>query len=293
MKSLALVIPACQLGSELSAPVAMLRLVMLLSADLDVTKPLELHHAGQYYALPRTSVPPVPPVGGTRAEQAHEGQEPAAEAEATAAAEIAKGKHSLPSFKQPRDLTEMGQSARATARDAVYEGFASRRWGQEFEKESHLFDMVLALHPGCRQLGYINRLSRSPTLVPKIKSKVYAQIATLAEAVIESERAAMARALPGACEVNDGIGERNPKRLKMRGASPFDSKAEQDAEENDTMASAGVFDSVFEPDRCGFTDEDNGQSAAEEASDATKAWCEAKVNTIRRVCSARAACNSL
>lgn len=184
--------------------------------------------------------------------------------------------------KRPSELTVVGRLTREHSRDAVYRALGLRRWGEKHVEESHLFDMVLALHPGCRQLGYVDKLC-SKGLVSMIKTKVYSQIMRLVETVIEFERAEMAKALPNRCASggSDGGSEGGTpghsyrKRPRVSPTSPFDDDPAGKAfEENDPMASAGVFDAVAE----GRAEEDERIGAAEEAAAAVEAWCSAKVS---------------
>lgn len=309
MKSLALVIPACLSINEPSAPAAMLQLVLLLSTDLDTTKPLDLHDAGHYYPAP--SPPPIEANTVKGSQQGENGQLPLKQAQPTpsltaavlapvpspipaSAAVVAAVLKKLPrKTKQPGDLTGVGQASRETVQSAVYERFGSTRWGEEYGKEGHLFDMVLALHPGCRQLGYMDRLSKAPAAVlPDIKSKVYVQISRLVEGVIESERDAAAREFDYAFAVmGDGANgdvtsssysvEKSHKRRRVSGLDGGYVNG-GDGYEDDPMASAGVFDVVPGVEGAGGSGEggegeEEAIPAAVEASEATKAWCAAKV----------------
>lgn len=284
----------------------MLRLIMLLSSDLDASRPLELHDPSEYLPTPGS---PVMENGSGRCSLNDRlfssdtcGVAPAssvaAVAAATAAAALGAGAaptKKLPGrvSKRPSELTVVGRTTREKSRDAVYRALGLRRWGDKHGEESHMFDMILALHPGCRQLGYVDKLA-SPGLVSGIKTKVYSQIMRLVEAVIEFERAEMAKALPdhrasvgGGGSSGDGEngreggtpGHSHRKRPRVSPASPFDDDpADGNAfeEENDPMASAGVFDAVAE----GRAEEDERIGAAEEAAAAVEAWCSAKVSVV-------------
>ena len=307
----------------------MLRLIMLLSVDLDVTRPLELHEPSQYLPAPLAVVVAPAPVTsngatsrGLTPEASSSSQyfaaasaaspvaspvaasAPAAvaAAAATAAAAVAAATAAAaldaaapvrkPSrvTKRPSELTGVGRATREMARDAVYRAFGLRRWGEKHGEGSQLFDMVLALHPGCRQLGYVDKLS-TPALVSVIKTKVYAQIMCLVEKVVEFERSEMAKALPDPCANGNGssggesggCGEGSPagrphrKRPRLTPVSPFDDEPVEGQgalEDNDPMCSAGVFDAVAD----GRVEEDERIGAAEEAAMAVEAWCAAKVS---------------
>lgn len=263
MKSLALVIPTCQSAAEPSSSLAaMLRIIMLLSADLDETKPLELHDARRYWTRPPTAE--------------GEGQNPSSEPAPSSVKAPSRLK------KHPSELTEVGRSTRSLARSAVYERLGRRRWGRDYLEESHLFDMALALHPGCRQLEYVNKLSEMPSLASKIKEKVYRQLSQLAEGVIESERAATAAAaLLGAPTAREGAAdggesERSPKRQRLSPSLSSVVEGQAQDEDGDAMASAGVFDAVAGED--GENGDGNeGVSVTEEAAEVTRTWCAAKV----------------
>lgn len=56
----------------------------------------------------------------------------------------------------------MGKTTRTKVREELFKLFGRERWGKGYERESHVFDMVLALHPGCRQLHYMDKMSESP-----------------------------------------------------------------------------------------------------------------------------------
>lgn len=306
IKALSVVVQTCFSVSEPATPTAMLRLIMLLSSDLDPSRPLELHDpseflpasvmengAGRCSLNDRLYSSGTCASGAASSTAAGVASSTAAGAAPSTAAGAALGASAAPTkklpgrvSKRPSELTVVGRLTREHSRDAVYRALGLRRWGEKHGEESHMFDMVLALHPGCRQLGYVDKLS-SKGLISMIKTKVYSQIMRLVEAVIEFERAEMAKTLPNHCSSGGGSGsggdggrEGGPpghsyrKRPRVSPASPFDDPAGGAFEENDPMASAGVFDAVAE----GRGEEDERIGAAEEAAAAVEAWCSAKVS---------------
>lgn len=245
------------------------RIVLLLASELDGDKPLELHEPAHYYSVSK------PTDGGNNEDTAE--QKTAHINERT--------------IKQPEELTPVGRETRAKIREELFKRFGLERWGKDFEREAHLFDMVLALHPGCRQLQYMDKLSSDPENVFKIKAKVYVQIQQLVEDVLTSERSALkARRTDEATatveEEGDGGrggGARSPfgdenstrssnssnKRVKLSAPSPSTSPS-KDRERLNILAKAGLLDPQGMPDIEGGCDSE--KSVAEEAEEAVKAW---------------------
>lgn len=229
----------------------MQRMVLLLASDLDCTKPLELHEPSHYYTIPVVAGAP--------------GELPA---------------RTERTVKHPEQLTEVGRRTRALLRDEVFRRFGLDRWGQNFERESHLFDMALALHPGCRQLQYMDKLSAESGDVCKIKNKVYAQIQQLVENVVVQERSTIKvrkAAVLGDSGVSEAQAENSSheqtKRLKLVPPANHDMV--------NAMAKAGLFDAQITVDSDG--EWENDSTPAEEAEDAVKNWHLAKVSGGTRV----------
>lgn len=231
MKSLALIIQGSQSTNIISSSTSMQSMIMLLTADLRVEKSLLLHDPSHYSAEPVAKRDEAP-------------------------------------LKKPRtrkdhaELSRTGKETRAKAYEAVFKRFGQRRWGQGYKQESHLFDMVLALNPSCRSLGYVDKLSATKNVVDPIKRKVWAQLEKLVEEVVVVERAL-------ASPVKDrGNGRERPrKRLKLT--------SKWDKEQLEEIAGSGMFDASLDGD-----EEDDGGtelSPREEASDVIWTWRAAKV----------------
>ncbi|CAM9375153.1 unnamed protein product [Discosporangium mesarthrocarpum] len=245
LKSVALIIQGGQSSKTISSLTSVQRMILLLSTDLNVKKSLLLHDPLHYL----TAQQPV-----TR------GEEPPAKAERVR--------------RDHAELSDAGKEMRAKMYDTVYRRFGRKRWGQGYRNESHLFDMMLALNPSCRSLGYIDKLSEAKNTVDLIKGKVWAQLESLVEEVIVVERAA-ASALKAAHGPQGQ--EQFQKRVKF---TPT-----WDKDQLDAMASSGMFDtpignSVGEEED---TESDTELSPREEASHVIRAWREARIPSQYRV----------
>ena len=82
----------------------------------------------------------------------------------------------------------MAQTTRVKLREAIFQRFASVRYGDKYTTASHLFDMVSALNPGMRQLIHIRHLSPSDELATAVQRKVWSRLERLAEAAIDKLR---------------------------------------------------------------------------------------------------------
>lgn len=234
IKSLALIIQGSQSTKIISSSTIMQSMIMLLTADLNVEKSLLLHEPSHYFSEP----------------VAHGEEAPAKTARTR---------------KDHSELSRTAQETRAKTYAAVFKRFGQKRWGKGYERESHLFDMVLALNPSCRSLGYVDKLSTTKGVVGPVKHKVWAQLESMVEEVIVVERAA---ASPVKRRRDDR--ERPRKRLKV--------VSKWDKEQLEEMAGSGMFDAPLDGD-----EEDDGGtevSPTEEASIVIRTWREAKVMRV-------------
>lgn len=93
--------------------------------------------------------------------------------------------------KQHADLTGVSRATRLKLREAVFNGFAKNRFGEHHQRYSHLFEMVSALNPCMRQLSYVSHLAASAEIAAAVKEKVWSQLESLAEGVVDALRAAV------------------------------------------------------------------------------------------------------
>lgn len=244
LKSLSKVLQASQPSQTPSVPTAMQRAVLLLASDLACKVPLELFAPRHFFsASDAGAISEGTPPGGDRR------------------------------TKHPDELTAVGKQTRRLLRDEVFRRFGLDRWGRNFEQESHLFDMTLALHPGCRQLQYMDKLSDNAPEVFRVKAKVFAQIQNLVENVIVHERsmAQMRRQAPEDAQASAGQpGVDAGEGSKKARVSP---PANHDMV--NAMAKAGLFDTQVTMDSDGEWEKDS--TPAEEAEEAVKTWRTAKV----------------
>ena len=128
-----------------SAPGAFLRMIRLLR-NLDASAGLKLHVASHFFKLPSQ--------GATGS-----------------AATTTRSEDNPRPVKQHGELTPVAQNTRVQLREAIFSRFGTRRWGDKFREESHLFDMVTALNPAARKLGYIDRLASSAGAGEEVKKR--------------------------------------------------------------------------------------------------------------------------
>ena len=268
LKSLQLVIVGCQSTRSITSVPTMSGLVMLLTRDLNVNRPLLLHNASPHHPVPcppskvvgnPSLLPPPPPPPADpqdRTERTH------------------------------ADLTPTGKSTRVQTREAVWKHFGSKRYGSEFKEESHLFDMAMALNPGCRALGYVDVLSPTPDLAKAIKAAVWAQLASRVGEVVASERAANRAAAIAAATLNSadqGVGQAH-KRPRL-GKQTVDAAAQRVAQRLE-MQQSGLYDDALDSssDSGEETEEEGGQSIAAEAYMLINEWRHKKVHVVCVVC---------
>lgn len=269
MKSMTLVIQDCQNKDHPSGVTAMERMISLLLNDLNVDKPLKLHDASHHFALPvrgsasaaGNGAPGTPVASPTNATSTKPST-----AAAAAAATTSSGK-SPRTVRPDGNLSDIGREARNKLREAVFKRFGRDRWGDGFEKHSHLFDMAMALHPHCRKLGYVDKLSElsgdsRAKLAEAIREKIWASITVLAERVVARERAEAGK-MAGSADGGGG-GDTNPKSKKRQKVSHFPKDIARE------RADSGVFDSDGE--------EDVELTPAQEAAEAVDEWRRAKVS---------------
>ena len=117
----------------------------------------------------------------------------------------------------PRRADGFGADNAPQLREAVFSRFSGKRWGHKCGKESHLFDMVIAMNPTVRKLGYIDRLALSEEVAEAVKRKIWQKIEGLCKKVIDSTRAA------GAEVGNPAQSAPTPrsKRLKFSPSAPL------------------------------------------------------------------------
>lgn len=144
-----------------------------------------------------------------------------------------------------------------------------------FNEESHLFDMAMALNPGCRALGYIDVLSPTPDLAKAVKGKVWAQLASRVGEVIAAERAAAAAAAANTNAVaNRGRAQKKRPRFTLQ------QSAEAAAQLAD-MQQSGLYDDVIGSSGGSgeeTEDEKGQQSVSAEAYVLIDEWRHKKVN---------------
>lgn len=232
MKYLQLVVQGSHSATRfISCVPTMSRLVMILTKDLNVDRPFALHEASS------------PPKGASR---------PPANAPTNR------------TEKTHAELTAAGQATRVLTREAVWKRFGSKRYGEGLEGESHLFDMAMALNPGCRALGYIDVLSPTTGVANRVKAKVWDQLASRVGDVIAAERAAASVKSSAASSE-----ERARKRLK---ATPS-----ADTAQLMDMKQSGLYDGALDSSGDESEEEDN-QAVIAEARMLVAAWRNQKVH---------------
>lgn len=238
MKYLQLVVQGNHSARLITSVPTMSRLVMLLTKDLNVERPLALHEPSS----PSSSSSSSPP-------------EEAARPASAAATQRTEKKHA--------ELTATGQATRVLTHEAVWKRFGSKRYGEGLEGSSHLFDMAMALNPGCRALGYIDVLSPTTSVANRVKAKVWAQLALRVGEVIAAERAtASARS-----NAASGI-ERARKRSKTVPST--------DTAQLMDMKQSGLYDGALDSSGDESEEEDN-QAIIAEARMLVSAWRNQKV----------------
>lgn len=231
MKHLQLVVQGSHSTTGVITSVStMSRLVMLLTNNLNAERPLALHE-----------VPSSPPDGAARP--------------ASATAQRPKITH--------EELTPTGQTTRVLTREAVWKCFGSKRYGEGLDGDSHLFDMAMALNPGCRALGYIDVLSPTTGVANRVKAKVWAQLASRVGEVIAAERATASARSSAASGV-----DRARKRLKPTPST--------DTAQLLDMKQSGLYDGALDSSDDESEEEDN-QAVVAEARMLVAAWRNQKV----------------
>lgn len=238
MKSLALVIESCQGTSSPAAPGAIQRVFGLLSA-MRADKPLSLHSPSDFFKPP-----------------ARQGEDEN---------DVSVGARQV---KPHAELSPVAQDTRVELRSAIFARFGKKRWGNRYREESHLFDMVNALNPTARKLGYIDHFAPNAAVATAVKAKVWSQLEGLTQRVVDAERA------QGATKNGHNSPGREPhsnppsKRLKCT-STPGLAGA-------DDCADLGFFDSYSEAD---LTEQDPAlRSSAEVARELVGAYKTAQVH---------------
>ena len=228
MKNLQLVVQGSHSSRFITSVPTMSRLVMLLTKSLNVDRPFVLHEAS-------------PP-------------------------KLAEAANAKPTGMAHEELTATGQATRVSTREAVWNRFGSKRYGEDLQGESHLFDMAMALNPDCRSLGYIDVLSPTKGVANRVKAKVWAQLVSRVGEVIASERAAAsAKSI-----ASSGI-DRSRKRLK---ATPS-----TDTAHLMDMKLSGLYDGALDSSGDESEQEDN-QAVIAEARILIAAWRNQKVHVL-------------
>lgn len=231
MKHLQLVVQGSHSKTRLITSVPTIsRLVMLLTKDLNAERPLALHEASSS-----------PSEGAGRP--------------ASATTQRIEKTHA--------ELTATGQATRVLTREAVWRCFGSTRYGESLDGDSHLFDMAMALNPGCRALGYIDVLSPTTGVANRVKAKVWAQLASRVGEVIAAERATASAKSNAASGV-----DRARKRLK--------STPSTDTAQLLDMKQSGLYDGALDSSDDESEEEDN-QAVMAEARMLVAAWRNQKV----------------
>lgn len=228
MKYLQLVVKGSHSTRFITCVPTMSRLVMLLTKHLNVERPLALHEA---------SPPPEGAAWPARATQRTE--------------------------KTHAELTATGQATRVVTREAVWKRFGCKRYGVGLEGDSHLFDMAMALNPGCRALGYIDVLSPTTGVANRVKAKVWAQLASRVGEVIAAERATASAKSNAASGIDSAR-----KRLKPTPST--------DTAQLMDMKKSGLYDGAL--DSSGDDSEEDNQAVIAEARMLVAAWRNQKVN---------------